>query len=261
MSTNKTILLVSALILLAMIFTLLGGVHVDGGKLTIQPASGNLVIPIGTSPDITKAEIRGPYTVDSALENENTTIRMPAEAMSTLEFSYGDSIYINNKKYSLNETRSGEYNIIRMPLDARNRMGLNIGNIILDGNLRSTFKNMYAEKSMALDPNFNNSNNLEVREGIIINPSTESGRLVNIYFDGQKVLSTVGIIENGTYSIYVNNVKYKTIEINKNDPKNVAYVYWGNSIIKIEVDGAADSNVYFATSDKGKFLNLILDSN
>lgn len=254
-------ILVSALILLAMIFTLLGGVQVDGGKLTIQPASGNLIIPLGTSPDLTKAEIRGPYIVDSALENENSTIRMPAEAMSTLEFSYGDFIYINNKRYLLNETRPEEYNIIRMPQDARNRMGLNIGNVILDGNLRNTFKSMYAEKSMALDPNFNNSNNLEVKKGIIINPSTEKGRMINIYVDGQKVVSTAGIIENGTYSIYINNVKYRTIRINKNDPDKVTYVYWGNNVIKIEIGGPADSNAYFTTSDKGKFLNFLLSIN
>jgi hypothetical protein len=253
-------ILVSGLILLAMIFTLVGSVHIDGGKLTIQPASGNLIIPLGTSPDITKVEIRGPYTIDSALENENTLIRMPAEAMSTLEFSYGDSIYINNKKYILNETRPGENNILRMPLDARNRMGLNIGTVILDGNLRNIFKTMYAERSLALDPNFNNSYNLEVKEGVLINPSTEKGRMVNIYVNGQKVMNTPGIIENGTYSIYVNNIKYKTISINKNDPNKVAYVYWGNSVIKIEIDGPADSNVYFATSDKGKFLNLRLSN-
>ncbi|MEN4044421.1 MAG: glycosyltransferase [Methanobacterium sp.] len=254
-------ILVSVLILLAMIFTFLGGVQIDGGRLTIQPASGNLVIPLGESPDITKAEIRGPYTVDSALENENTMIRMPAEAMSTLEFNYGDFIYINNRRYLLNETRPGEYNIIRMPQDARNRMELNIGNVILDGNLRNTFKNVYAEKFMALDPNFNNLNNLEVKKGIIINPRTERGRMVNIYFDGQKVLSTAGMIENGTYSIYVNNIRSRTIKINENDPDKVTRIYWGNNVIKIEIGGPADSNVYFATSDKGRFLNFILSSN
>jgi len=254
-------ILVSALILLAMIFTLLGGVHIDGGKLTIQPASGNLVIPLGEPPDITRVEIRGPYTVDSALENENTIIRMPTEAMSTLKFSYGDSIYINYKRYLVNETRPGEYNIIRIPFDARNHMGLNIGNVILDGNLRNTFKNMYAEKSMALDPNFNNSNNLEVKKGIIITPSTEKSRMINIYFDGQKVLSTAGIVENGTYSIYVNNVKSRTIKINENDPDRVTHIYWGNNVIKIEIGGSADSNVYFATSDEGRFLNFLLGNN
>ena len=255
-------ILVSALILLAMIFTLIGGIHYDGGKISIQPASGNLIIPFpfGSSPDITKAEIRGPYTVDSALENENTSIRIPAEAISTLELNYGDSVYINSKKYMLNETRPGETNIIRMPLDARNQMGLNIGTIIQDGNLRNTFKNMYAEKSLVLDPDFNNTYNLSVKGGILITPNTAQGKMVNVYIDDKKVLSTAGIIENGTYSIYINNVKYKMININENDSNKTTYVYWGNNVIKIEINGPADSNAYFATSNNGKFLNLLLNS-
>jgi len=113
---------------------------------------------------------------------------------------------------------------------------------------------------LPLDPNFNNSNNLEVKEGIIINPSTEKGRIINMYVDGQKVLSTTGIVENGTYSIFINNKKYKTININENDPYKATYVYWGRKVIKIEIDGPADSNVYFATSDEGRFLNLLLDN-
>lgn len=253
-------ILVSALILLAIIFTLVGSVHYEDGKLSVQPSASNLIIPFGTSPDITKAEIRGPYTIDSALENEDTIIRMPTEAMSTLEFNYGDSIYINNKKYTLNETRPGEANIIRMPADARNRIGLDIGVVILDGNLRNVFKNVYAEKSLSIDPNFNNTNNLRVIEGLILNPSTDKGRIINVYVDGQHVLKTVGIIENGTYSIYVNGVKYRTISINKNSPQSSTYIYWGNSIIKIELGDSADSNAYFASSGKGKFLNLLLSN-
>ncbi len=250
-------ILVSALILIAMIFSFVGYVHYDGGKISIQPAPSNLVISWGTQ---TNVDVRGPYPVDSALENENTIIRMPMEAMSTLEFSYGDLIYINNKKYILNETRPGENNIIRMPLDARISMGLNTGTVIPDGNLRNIFKNTYAEKSLPLDPGFNNQYNLEVKEGLILNPSSEKGKAVNIYVDGQKVGSSVGIVKNGTYGIYINNVKYKTVNINKNDPSKTVYVYWGNSIIKIEIDGAADSNVYFAPIDRGKFINLILDN-
>lgn len=252
-------ILISALILLAMIFSFIGNVHVDSHKITIQPASGNLIIPLG-SPDLTKVEVRGPYTVDSALENEYDIIRMPAEAMNTLELSYGDSVYINNKKYTLNQTGPGEPNTIRMPLDARNRMGLSIGAVILDADLRNIFKSMYAEKSLPMDSSFNNTYKLDVKEGTLINPGFEKGKKVNIYIDDKKVLSTAGIIENGTYGIYINGVRYKTIDINKNDPNKSAYLYYGNSIIRIEIDGSADSNVHFATSDKGKFLNLLFNS-
>ncbi|MGZ7116037.1 MAG: glycosyltransferase, partial [Methanobacterium sp.] len=87
-------ILISALILLAMIFSFIGNVHIDSEKIDIQPASGNLIIPIG---NLLKAEVRGPYTIDSALEDEYSIMRMPEEALSTLGLNYGDSVYINNK--------------------------------------------------------------------------------------------------------------------------------------------------------------------
>ncbi|MGB9936212.1 MAG: glycosyltransferase [Methanobacterium sp.] len=251
-------IVVSGLILVAMMITMVGSVHVDGGKISIEPASSNLII-WGDVGNI-RTEVRGPYTIDSALENEYTIIRMPTEAMSTLELSYGDSIYINNKKYTLNETRPGEDNILRIPYDARNYLALDIGNVIRDSDLRGKFIESYAEKTLSLSPDFNNTDNLRINEGIFIKAGSSKGRIVNIYFDNQKVVTTSGIFENGDYNIYINNVKYTTININKKDIKNVEQVYWGKHTIKIEVGGPIDSNVAFATSNKGKFLNFFLGS-
>ena len=138
-------IIVSVLILLAMMTTILGSVHVDNGKISIEPASRNLII-WNTPANNQTVDVRGPYTVDSALENEFTSIRMPAEALATLELNYGDSIYINNQKYILNQTRPGEENIMRIPNAARSVMGLNVGDIIRDGDLRNRFNNFYAEK-------------------------------------------------------------------------------------------------------------------
>ncbi len=251
-------IVVSGLILVAMMITMIGSVHIDSGKISIEPASSNLII-WGDVSNI-RTEVRGPYIIDSALENEYTILRMPIEAMNTLELNYGDSIYINNKKYNLNETRPGEDNIIRIPYDARNYLALSIGNIIRDSDIRGKFIESYAEKSLSLTPTFNNSNNLRINEGIFLKSSSEKGRIVNIYFDNQKIVTTSGIFQNGDYSIYINNVKYTTIHINKKDTKNVEQVYWGKHTIKIEIGDPTDSNVAFATSDKGKFLNLILSN-
>lgn len=249
-------IIVSALILVSMMFTLVGSVHLDPGKISIEPASSNLVI-WGDATSI-RSEVRGPYTVDSALENEYSIIRMPIEAMNTLEFNYGDSIYINSKKYILTGTRPGEDNILRIPYDARNYLGLSTGSIIRDSDIRGIFKDIYTEKSLLLDPNFNNTKNFMANGGIFLNPGTEKGKIVNIYVNNQKMLTTSGIFENGEYSIYINNTKYKTIKINKNDSKNTASIYWGKYIIKVDIEGSTDSNVIFATSNEGKFLNLFL---
>lgn len=249
-------IIVSGLILVSMMFTLVGSVHVDSGKISIEPASSNLIIWKG--PTNIRSEVRGPYTIDSALENEYNIIRMPIESMSTLEFNYGDSIYINNKKYNITGTRAGEENILRIPYDARNYLGLNVGDIIRDSNIRNTFKDLYAEKSLPIDANFNNTKNFGVNGGIFLKSGNEKGRIVNIYVNNQKMSTTYGIFENGEYSIYINNNKYKTIKINENDSKNVFKAYWGKYVISIEIGGPVDSDVRFATSNEGKFLNLLL---
>ncbi|MBI5679282.1 MAG: glycosyltransferase [Methanobacterium sp.] len=249
-------IIVSGLILVSMIFTLVGSVHVDPGKISIEPASSNLII--WKDPTNIRSEVRGPYTVDSALENEYNIIRMPLEAMSTLEFNYGDSIYINKKKYTINTTRAGEENILRIPYDARNYLSLNAGDIIRDSNIRGTFKDLYAEKALAIDSTFNNTKNFKANEGIFLKSSNEKGRIVNVYVNKQKMLTTYGIFENGEYSIYINNAKYKTIKINKNDSKNVVNIPWGKYTITIDIEGSMDTDTRFATSTEGKFLNLLL---
>lgn len=242
-------ILISALILVAMIFSFIGNVHISSSEIDIQPASGNLIIPVG---NLLKAEVRGPYKIDSALENEYSIMRMPEEALSTLGLNYGDSVYINNKEYTLNNTASGERDTIRMPLDARLRLGIEVGTVILDANLRNVFKNMYAEKNLPLETN---TGLQSIEEGILISPGFENGKMVNVYVDGKKVSSNAGIMTNGQYSVYINGTRYD-FDFNSNNPNKSTTFYWKNHIIKVEINGDVASNVFFATSDKGKFLNL-----
>lgn len=250
-------IVVSGLILVAMMFTMVNSVHIGEGKITIEPASSNLII--WGSPTDLRTEVRGPYTIDSALENEYSIIRMPEEAMSTLEFNYGDSIYIHGKKYTLNQTRPGEDNILRIPFDARNFLGLDVGNVIRDSDIRGKFSEQYAEKSLAIDPGFNNSNNLRINEGIFIKTNNGPSKTVNIYVNNQKVSTTSGIFDNGDYGIYINGVKYGDIMMNKNDTNKSTTVYWGNYAIKVEISGSTDSDMKFARTNEGKFLNFILN--
>ena len=245
-------ILVSALILLTMIATFVGYVSIDDGTISIQPASGNLVL-IG--PNGLQLESRGPYTVDSALENEYSIFRVPASAMKTLSLNYGDSIYIFDKKYTVRPTIQGEDNILRMPKDARTFLGVDTRTVILDSNLRNIFNNIYVEKALPIQGNISN---LSINEGAIIKSAYQSGRIVNIYVDNQKVATTSGVFRNGTYSIYINNMKDRTIYINNNDVKDGTYMYWGNHAIKIEIGDQTNSDFEFATSDRGKFLNIFL---
>jgi len=251
-------IIVSSLILMAMLATLLGSVHVDEGKISIELSSRNLIY--WTEPKENRSfDVRGPYTVDSALENENNSLRVPKAAMDSLLLNYGDSIYINSTKYDLNETRPGEENILRIPADARINLGLNIADVIADSNIRNVFKDLYAEKILSLEGDI--KNNLTLKEGIFIKTVNENGRIINIYVDGKKVTSTTGILKNGQYSIYVNGIKYKTIEINEKNVNASYFVYWGKYVIKIEIGNESKTDVEFAPSGEGKFLNFIFPSN
>ncbi|KAF5086510.1 Undecaprenyl-phosphate 4-deoxy-4-formamido-L-arabinose transferase [anaerobic digester metagenome] len=244
-------IIVSGLILIAMLTTLLGAVHVDDGKISIQPNSRNLII--WNQPHENQSiDVRGPYTIDSAVENEYGSMRMPQEALNTLELNYGDSIYINDQKYNITSTLPGEDNIIRTPYTARNYLGIQIGDSISDSDLRNVFKNLYVEKALPLS-----DQNITMDQGFIIKTNNEPGRIVNIYVNNQKVATTVGVLKNGTYTIYVDGSKYKTIQFNDQNPNKTYSIYMGNSLIKVEIGDRVPSDMEFAQSDEGKFLNFV----
>ncbi len=248
-------ILVSGLVLLTMISSMSGFIQYNDGTLSIQAVSSNVVL---IDPHGLEFESRGPYTVDSALENEYSVFRIPASAMKTLNLNYNDSIYMFNKKYTILPTIQGEDNVIRMPNDARQFLGVTVGTVILDSNIKNIFSNnLYVEKSLPVQGNINN---LTIKEGIIIVPSDQSGRIVNIYIDNQKVATTSGVFRNGTYSLYINNIKQSTIHVNDNDAKDGTTLYWGNHTIKIEIGDQTNSNFQFATLDRGKFLNIFLSN-
>jgi len=240
-------MIVSGLIMFAVLFTMLSSVHVDAGKISIEPASRNLIIwnqPL---------EVRGPYSVDSAVENEFSTIRSPRDAMNTLGLNYGDAIYVNNKRYTFNQTLPGEDNIIRIPFAIRNTLGINIKDVILDSDLRNKFKGLYAEKALSVQ----GAGNLTINEGVIIQSASKNAKTVNIYLNNQKISTTTGILKNGIYSIYLNGNMYKTFSIDPNNSNNNFYVYSGSKIIKIEIVGDDTSSNEFATSDRGILFNFI----
>lgn len=245
-------IIVSGLILMAMLVTLLGAVHISEDKISIEPASSNLVIWIDPT-KIRTIDVRGPYTVDGAVESENSTLRIPAEAMSSLELNYGDTMHINGKKYNITSTMPGEDAILRMPADARATLDLNIGDVIRDGSIRDIFKDMYTEKSIGLD-----SSDMQIKEGIFLKNGNVKGNVINIYQDNKLISRTSGKLDNGTYTIYINNINEKTIKYNSKSHKGPYYVYWGRHTLKIEIGNLINTNVAFANSNEGRFLNILI---
>jgi hypothetical protein len=177
---------------------------------------------------------------------------MPQDAMNTLEFNYGDSIYINGQEYILNQTLPGEDNVMRLPSDVMISLGLNIGDVIMDSSVRNVFTNLYAERYLPMQ----NNSNLTIKEGIIIKRGSANANTVNVFLNNQEVSSTVGVFNNGTYNVYLNGVLYTSIYYNDQHPQGNYTLYDGQNIITIEIDGQNQSNVAFASSDNGWFLNL-----
>jgi glycosyltransferase involved in cell wall biosynthesis len=242
-------IIVSILILLAMTTTILGSIHVDNTQISIQLTSRNFVLNPGSNQTM---DIKGPYNVSTAFENEYTIIRMPKQAIETLDLNYGDSIYINNQKYILNQTMPGEDPTMRIPSAARTFMGLNIGDQIQDGDLKNRFHDFYAVKSIFTE----NSGGLKITAGVIINNNNNNRTSVDIFRNDQLISHTAGVFKNGTYSIYVNGIRYRTFTYNENKPTQPITFYLGNNFFKIVIGGSGTSPLEFAPSYTGKFLNF-----
>ena len=101
-------MIISIVILILMISTFIGAAHFEHGVLSIEPNSRNLIIYADDSTRDNTISVRGPYTIDTAIENESDIIRMPADAMMTLGIKVNDTIVINGEMFTINETRDGE---------------------------------------------------------------------------------------------------------------------------------------------------------
>lgn len=242
-------ILFSGLILMAMIFTFVGSAHISNDGISIQPVSSNLV---WTNHGI-QLDFRGPYKVDSAIaQNEFTTIRMPNKAMNTLDLKNGDLVYMDDIKYIINGTIPGEDDVLRMSEDPRRYLGLNVGEIILDNDIRNKFIKPYIEKNLT----DGDVGNLTINEGIFLLPQDKVGRVVNVYINNKKVVTTSGVFNNGYYTIYINNIKYETVYVNNSGSKTITSTYNGLNIIKVEIAQQTLTNRNFASSDIGKFLSI-----
>jgi formate dehydrogenase accessory protein FdhD len=103
---------ISIIIILAIVASLLGSVSISPNEISLEPTTKNLVISTVSQPSST-VDVRGPYTIESALENEPHLIRLPNSALNTLHAHYGDYIYIGEGRYQLEQVVNNENDLIR----------------------------------------------------------------------------------------------------------------------------------------------------
>ena len=244
--------IISAIVLILMISTFLSAANYSDGKISIEPISRTLVIFTDSTEQT--IYVRGPYTVDSALENEINVIRMPDDALKTLELSYGDRLIINDKVYTVNKTRDWETNVLRLPEDVRKSFGVQIGDTISDGRMRGIFEGIQIVHPIN---STNLSNTIAANAFFTINSRTVSGYAFEIYLNNKLVDNISCALKNGSeYSISANGYNIKTIPMENIKVNNSYFAYYGDNIIEIKVVGQASTSKYLLPNGFGSFLSF-----
>lgn len=238
-------LIISLILLLLMISTFIGAATFENGSISIEPNSRNLII--FDNSNVNSISVRGPYTVDTAIENESNVIRMPSDAMSTLGVNVNDTIIINNQAYVINDTRSFEPDILRLPIEVKNSLQLEDGEIIQNSHLVDVFNRA------TIYHNYN-SDNSSVVEKSILSSKQFGAWSYEVIVDNVSVAMSTGVFkENESYSIFAEGSYLDTITFYNSTVENQNFTY-GNHIIEIKfIDVNASSSKQF---DNEQFINV-----
>ena len=241
-------LILSMIILLLMISTFIGAATFDNGTISIEPNSRNLIIFTDEASDNT-ISVRGPFTVDIAVENESDVIRVPPDAMSTLGIKSGDTIIVSNESYLINDSRISEPDILRLPFDARNAIGLSERDVIQNSRLDDAFENSIVSH------NINNSN-ISYDETFKIMPVESGGWTYELIVNNVSVSNSSGIFNKSqTYNVKVNGEYIKDFNFNSTiEDQNFTY---GDYQIEIRFNDTNSSSIKHF--DNENFIDLKLE--
>lgn len=261
---------ISVLILLLLMISLLGSVSITSNQISIEPVSKNMIIPTSSSSTSSSqqqqsVDVRGPYNVANALENEEDLIRLPLSASNTLQAQYGDYVYINNERYQLEQAVNHENDLLRIPEKARHGLKVKVDMTIRDSDLKSVFEDSYLVKNIKVDPNnVNNSSHLDVNHtnisvGEHYSQNATEGNILTVYVNDTEVGKTAAILnENSTYSIYINGVAMSNLNINKTTNGTIYNTTYNNSTVEVKMEPSdVNATLVFADDDSYvKFLNI-----
>ena len=239
-------LIISIIVLLLMISTFIGAAHFENGVLSIEPNSRNLIIYADNARADNSISVRGPFTVDVAIENESEQIRMPSEAMMTLGIKVNDTIQIGGAEYIVNESRDGDDDIIRMPNQARKILNLEPGYIIQNSRLKEVF-------DQSIVSQVSKSKNISCTEKFIISQKDYNSSDFEVFLGNVSITNSSGVFRgNNSYSIAVDGDIVGTI----NKPKNTTLNYGDSEIEIVFKDSQYSSTKQFVKSNQGNFFNI-----
>lgn len=239
-------MIISIILLLIMISTFIGAAHFENGVLSIEPNSRNLIIYADDSPRDNSISVRGPFTVDTAIENESDVIRMPSDAMMSLGIKVNDTIKIDGEWYQINDTRPNEGDIIRMPINVKDELGVEDGDVIQNSRLKEIFAGSTIVHSYE-------SNNMTFEEKYIVSSRDRDASSFEVLLNNESIASSSGIFKNSsTYDISIND-EYVTSIHNLNNTK----FQFDNNTVEIVFDDTNSTSIkQYVRESQGNFLNF-----
>ncbi len=247
-------LIVAGLILILMLSTFLSAASFDDGKISVELTSRNFVYAPSDHNQQT-ISVRGPYTIDSALENETDILRVPHDALSTLEMTENDTMIIDGKAYNVNGTKEGDNgDRFRLPSKVKTELDLSDGEVIPNSHLTEIFQNVTVKHNIQ----FNNLS--DVLEGFVefdISPKSTNATFFNLTLDNESILSSVGNFDkNSSYSISYDGNVMCTFDYDDVKNGNITFSYDGkDGMIEFENRNSTSIRNY-VSSDRDSFVQL-----
>lgn len=245
--------IVSGLILILMLSTFLSAATFNDGRISVELTSRNFVYAPSDTNHQT-ISVRGPYTIDSAIESETDILRIPQDALSTMEMTENDTMIIGGESYFVNHTRDGETDTFRVPSKARKALDVYVGEVIPNSHITEVFQNAIVKHNIQ----FNNlSDEMEGFVEFSISQKSKNATFFNLTLENESILSSVGIFRtNASYSIlYDDNVMCTfTDEDIKNGSMNFTYADKDGKIVFENRNSTSIRK--FVTTDKDAFVQL-----
>ena len=247
-------LIVAGLILILMLSTFLSAASFDDGKISVELTSRNFVYAPSDHNQQT-ISVRGPYTIDSALENETDILRVPHDALSTLEMTENDTMIIDGKSYNVNGTKEGDNgDRFRLPSKVKHELGLSDGEVIPNSHLTEIFQNVTVKHNIQ----FNNLS--DVLEGFVefdISPKSTNATFFNLTLDNESILSSVGNFEKNTsYSISYDGNIMCTFDYDDVKNGNLTFSFDGKDGMIEFANRNSTSIRNYVSSDRDSFVQL-----
>ena len=246
--------IISGLILILMLSTFLSAATFNDGKLSVELTSRNFVYAPSDNNHQT-ISVRGPYTIDSALENETDLLRVPRDALNTLEMSENDTMIIDGRSYDVNGTREGDSaDTFRLPSKVKRALDVEDGEIIPNSHLAEVFQKTIVKHNIQ----FNNlSDELEGFVEFEISPKSKNATFFNLTLDNESILSSVGNFEKDSrYSILYDGNIMCTFSYEDIKNGNMTFTFAGKEG-NIEFENRNSTSLRnYVSSDRDSFVQL-----